>query len=315
MHERRAGKRAVSPAPQAGPGSESTATDGFGVASMTDPLRRVAMRRPGRATREADPALWHYAGPLDARSLARQYDAFVACVAASGADIEWIPEADDGLADSIFVFDPSFMTPAGAILLRPGKPLRRPEVALHEALYRRLRVPVIGRVGPPGLAEGGDLLWIDDTTLAAARSFRTDQTGIDQLRNILTPLGIRLLTFDLPVWNGSDACLHLLSVISPLDRDLALVYPRLLPVALRQLLRDRGIRCLEASDEEFEASNGLNLNVLATAPRRCIAVDGFPHTAALMRDAGCAVTCFDADALCIPCEGGPTCLTLPLWRG
>lgn len=304
----------MSPAAQAAADGGSPSTDGFGVAAMTDPLRRVALRRPGRATREADSALWHYAGPLDGGRLLRQYDAFVACVADSGADIEWIPDADDGLSDSIFVFDPSFMTPAGAILLRPGKPLRRPEVALHETLYQRLRVPVVGTVEPPGLAEGGDLLWVDDTTVAAARSFRTNQAGIDQLRRVLAPRGITLLTFDLPVWNGSAACLHLLSVISPLDRDLALVYPRLLPVALRELLRKAGIRCLEASDEEFEASNGLNLNVLATAPRRCIAVDGFPHTVSLMRDAGCTVTCFEADALCIPCEGGPTCLTLPLWR-
>ena len=307
-------RAAVTPAPYPASGSGSPSTDGFGLASMTDPLRRVAMRRPGRATLEADSALWHYAGPLDPGRLARQYDAFVARVADSGAEIEWMPAADDGLADSVFVFDPSFMTPAGPILLRPGKSLRRPEVALHEALYRRLGVPVVGSVDPPGLAEGGDLLWIDETTLAAARSFRTNQAGIDQLKDILAPVGIRLLTFDLPVWNGSAACLHLLSVISPLDRDLVLVYPRLLPVALRQLLRDLGIRCLEASDEEFEASNGLNLNVLATGPRRCIAVDGFPHTVRLMRDAGCAVTCFAADALCIPCEGGPTCLTLPLWR-
>ena len=289
--------------------------NGFGVASMVAPLRRVAMRRPARATFEADPAFWHYAGPLDANRLARQYDAFVECVAGSGAKIEWIPAADDGLADSIFVFDPSFMTPQGAIVLRLGKTLRRAEAELHEALYERLGVPVIGAIHPPGMAEGGDLLWIDDRTLAVARSFRTNQSGIDQLRVILTPLGIELRAFDLPVWNGSAACLHLLSVVSPLDRNLALVHPRLLPVALHELLRERGVRCLEASDEEFEASNGLNLNVLATAPRTCIAVDGFPRTVRLMRDAGCDVTCFDADALCIPCEGGPTCLTLPVWRG
>lgn len=305
----------MSPGPAPPPGSESPPTNNFGVTRMTDPLRHVALRRPGPSTFEADPALWHYACPLDAARLARQYDAFVACVADSGARIEWMPDADDGLADSIFVFDPSFMTPAGAILLRPGKSLRRPEVALHEGLYRRLDVPVIGRISPPGFAEGGDLLWIDETTLAAARSFRTNQAGIDQLRGILAPLGIRLLVFDLPVWNGSAACLHLLSVVSPLDRDLALIYPRLLPVALREFLRDRGIRCLEAGDGEFEASSGLSLNVLATGPRSCIAVDGFPDTVRLMRDAGCEVTCFSADALCIPCEGGPTCLTLPLWRG
>ncbi|WP_423927018.1 dimethylarginine dimethylaminohydrolase family protein [Candidatus Palauibacter sp.] len=295
---------------------EAAAGASFGVASMVAPLRRVAMRRPGRATLEADPARWHYAGPLEPERLLGQFEALGARVAASGAEIEWIGgAADDDLADAIFPFDPSFMTPGGAILLRPGKPLRRPEVGLHEALYARLGVPVVGAIAPPGVAEGGDLLWIDDRTLAIGRGFRTNQAGIDQLRVILASLGVELHAFDLPMWNGSAACLHLLSLVSPLDRDLALVYPRLLPVALHALMRERGIRCLEADDEEFEASGGLNLNVLATAPRRCIAIDGFPRTARLMRDAGCEVTLFPADALCLPCEGGPTCLTLPILRG
>ncbi len=282
---------------------------------MVAPLRRVAMRRPGRATREADPALWHYAGPLDGKRLVRQYDAFVRCVADSDVRIEWFPEHEDGLADSHFVFDPSFMTSAGAVLLRPGKALRRPEVALHEALYDRLDLPVIGAIEPPGIAEGGDLFWLDSKTLVAGRTFRTNQAGIEQLRALLDSSGVEVHAFDLPMWKGSDACLHLLSVISPLDRDLALVYPRLLPVALYRFLRGRGIRCLAVDDDEFRASRGMNLNVLATAPRRCIAVAGFPGTLGRMRDAGCEVTCFDADALCIPCEGGPTCMTLPIRRG
>lgn len=287
----------------------------FGVSSMVAPLRRVAMRRPGRATLEADPARWHYAGPVEPDRLLRQYDAFVAHVAAGGAEIEWIGgAADDGLADATFTFDPSFMTSAGAILLRPGKNLRQPEVASHEALYRRLDVPVIGAIEAPGTAEGGDLLWIDGTTLAVGRGFRTNQAGIDQLRSLLSPLGIDVRAFDLPMWRGSAACLHLLSLISPLDRNLALVYPRLFPVALHRLMGERGIRLLEAGDEEFRASGGLNVNVLATAPRRCIALAGFPETVRLMRDAGCDVTCFDGDALCIAREGGPTCLALPILR-
>ncbi len=284
------------------------------MSSMVAPLRRVAMRRPGRAIFEADPALWHYTGPLDADRLARQYDEFAASIDVSGAEIEWIPDADDGLADSIFVFDPSFMTPWGSILLRPGKKLRRPEVKLHEDFCRRLGVPVIGAIEPPGTAEGGDLLWIDDRTLVVGRGFRTNQAGIDQLGGILEPRGVHVHAFDLPVWQGSAACLHLLSLISPLDRDLALVHQPLLPVALYQFMRERGIQCLEACDREFRSSRGLNLNVLALAPRKCVAVAGFPETLRLMKDAGCQVTCFAADALCIPCEGGPTCMTLPLWR-
>ena len=287
----------------------------FGVSSMVAPLRRVAMRRPGRATLEADPARWHYAGPIEPGRLLRQYDAIAACVAASGAEIEWIEGTeDDGLADAMFPFDPSFMTPGGAILLRPGKKLRQPEAASHEALYRRLDVPVLGAIEAPGIAEGGDLMWVDERTLAAGRGFRTNQAGIDQLRVIVAPLGIEVRAFDLPIWNGSAACLHLLSLVSPLDRDLALFYPRLFPVALHQLMRERGFQLLEAVGEEFRASGGLNVNVLATAPRRCIALDGFPETVRLLRDAGCDVTCFDGDALCIPCEGGPTCLTLPILR-
>ena len=302
------GRKAAGPSEAAVPGN-------FGVSCMVTPLRRVAMRRPGRAIFEADPALWHYAGPLDARKLVHQYDAFVRHVANSGTEIDWIPDAEDGLADSVFVFDPSFMTPWGAILLRPGKKLRRPEVNLHEGFYERQRVPVIGAITPPGLAEGGDLLWLDESTLVVGRGFRTNQAGIDQIRTLLEPRGVQVHAFDLPSWQGRAACLHLLSLISPLDRDLALVYPPLLPVALYQFMRERGIECLEAGDKEFQSSRGLSLNVLALAPRKCVAVAGFPGTLRLMKDAGCQVTCFVANALCIPCEGGPTCMTLPIWRG
>lgn len=287
----------------------------FGVGSMVAPLRRVAMRRPGPATFEADPELWHYTRRLDATRLARQYDLFAHHIEHAGAEIEWIPTADDGLADSIFVFDPSFMTPHGAIVLRPSKSLRVAEAALHKRLYERLNIPVIGTIEEPGTAEGGDLAWLDETTLLAGRGFRTNQTGIDQLRDILGPLGVEIHVFDLPIWRGSAACLHLLSLISPLDRDLALIYPPLIPVALYQMLGERGIECVEAGEKEFRASGGLSVNVLALGPRKCLTLAGFPRTLRTMKDAGCEVTCFVADALCLPCEGGPTCLTLPLRRG
>jgi N-dimethylarginine dimethylaminohydrolase len=75
-----------------------------------------------------------------------------------------------------------------------------------------------------------------------------------------------------------------------------------------------GYELLHAPAEEFDSSLGLNLNVLATAPRRCIAVDGFTETHELMRASGCEVQVFTADELCLPCEGGPTCLTRPLVR-
>ncbi len=280
---------------------------------MAGSLRKVAMRRPG-AILPADHDRWHYATFLDADALAAQYDAFAAAVAASGAEIFWLPEADDGLADSVFTYDPSFVVGSGAIVLRPGKDLRVDEAALHEAFYTEHGIPVLGRIEAPGTVEGGDCFWLDDTTLAVGQGFRTNRSGIDQLIAILSPSGVEVVVFDLPFHLGPDACLHLMSVVSPLDDDLAVIHAPLMPTALYQLMGEMGYTLLEAPPEEFEASLGLNLNVLATGPRTAIAIDGFPETVALMRDGGCEVTTFVADELCIPCEGGPTCLTRPLLR-
>jgi N-dimethylarginine dimethylaminohydrolase len=235
-------------------------------------------------------------------------------VAASGAEIEWIEDKADGLADSVFTHDPSLMTDRGALILSMGKPLRAKEPSLHEETYRRLGIPVLGRVEAPGQVEGGDCVWVDARTLAIGRGVRTNQQGIQQVANLLTPLGISVYGFDLPLWQGEEACLHLMSVISPLADDLALVFAPLLPAAFYQMLRARGITLVDGDAGEFHASNGLSLNVLPTSPRQVIAVAGFPKTKAAMEAAGCAVETFEADALCIACEGGPTCLTRPILR-
>ena len=288
----------------------------FGVTSMFDPLKRVVMRRPG-AMLTADPQRWHYAKPLNPDRLNAQYQNFAHLVETAGAEIVWVddgPAPDDGLADSVFTYDPSFVIGDGAIVLRPGKDLRLGEAPLHTDVYRKTGVPILGQIDGPGVAEGGDMFWLDETTLAVGRGFRTNQHGIDQLTEIVGSHGVELFVVDLPYFNGPEACLHLLSVISPLDRDLALVHAPLLPTALYQRLTDMGVELLMAPVEEFEASSGLNLNVLATGPRQCIAIQGFDGTVELMRAAGCDVVTFEADELCIPCEGGPTCLTRPLLR-
>jgi len=286
----------------------------WGVDSMAGTLRRVAMRAPG-AIRTADHKRWHYAKELNTLQLDTQYTTFVDAVAASGAEIVWLADdPNDGLADSIFTYDPSFVVPGGAIILRPGKPLRSGEADLHAEFYRSRSIPILGTIEAPGTVEGGDCFWLDSKTLAVGRTFRTNQSGIDQLFNILKPQGIEIAVYDLPYHLGPEACLHLMSVVSSLDDDLALVHAPLLPIALHQRMIEMGYTLLAAPPDEFDASLGLNLNVLATAPRQVIAVDGFPGTVALMREADCDVTVFQADELCIPCEGGPTCMTRPLLR-
>jgi N-dimethylarginine dimethylaminohydrolase len=285
----------------------------WGAQTMAAPIRRVVMRRPDRAMAAADPAVWHYGPGFDPARAAAQFAVFADMVAEAGAMIHWLPDEDD-LADSVFTHDPSLVTDAGALILNMGKPLRRTEPALHRRLYEDLGIPILGQLEGDATVEGGDCVWVDRRTLAVGRGARSNAAGIARLAEILAPLGVEVIGFDLPYWQGAEACLHLMSVISPLADGLALVHLPLLPFAFHELLRDRGIRLLAAPGHEFAASHGLSLNVLATAPMQAIAVDGFPETRELMEGAGVTVRVFAADALCIPCEGGPTCLTRPVWR-
>ncbi|WP_027166173.1 dimethylarginine dimethylaminohydrolase family protein [Mesorhizobium sp. WSM3224] len=286
----------------------------FGSQSMAAPLQRVLMRSAANAMRDADRAAWHYGPGFNPAKAAAQHAVLAELVAASGAEIEWIEDKADALSDSVFTHDPSLMTDRGALILSMGKPLRAREPSLHEETYTRLGIPILGRVEAPGQVEGGDCVWVDARTLAIGRGVRSNQEGIQQVANLLAPLGVSVYGFDLPLWQGEEACLHLMSVISPLADDLALVYSPLLPAPFYQMLKARGIRLVEGDAEEFAASNGLSLNVLPTSPLKVIAVAGFPKTKAAMEAAGCTVEIFEADALCIACEGGPTCLTRPILR-
>ena len=290
----------------------STALREFGVDSMAGALRHVAMRWPG-AILSCDWERWHYAKPIDAAAMRRQFSAFVELLEADGVTVHYIDPADDGLADSVFTYDPSFVIPTGVVIMRPGKSLRVDEAALHAHFYEVL-MPVVGVIEEPGTIEGGDCFWLDPTTIAVGRGYRTNQSGIDQLAAILEPYGISVEAYDMPYFHGPEACLHLLSVVNPLDVDLSLVYAPLVPVALYERMKALGYRLLHVPEGEFRPSGGLNVNVLPTRPRRCLAIEGFPETKALMEEAGCEVITFEADELCLPCEGGPTCLTRPLHR-
>lgn len=286
----------------------------YGAQDMAQTLARVLMRRPGPSLSKADPAAWHNGPGFDAESAATQYEQFAGLVARSGAEILWIEDRGDGLADAMFTCDPSLVTREGAVLLRMGKAAREREVALHEAAYKKAGIPILGRIKAPGTVEGGDCFWLDAQTLIVGRGFRTNEEGIVQLADILAPLSIDVLSYDLPSWKGESACLHLLSLISPLTRDTALVHSPLLPAALYQLLEEWGLALVEAPEDEFRASQGLSLNVLPTSPGAVIMIDGYPKTKAALEAAGCTVSTFAADALCIACEGGPTCLVRPVLR-
>jgi dimethylargininase len=286
----------------------------YGSQDMSGPLKSVLMRRPGASLLSADPAKWHYGPGFDAAKAMRQYEVFAGLVVKAGTEIVWMDDSGDGLSDAMFAQDPSLVTNKGAVILRMGKMLRAGEPDLHQAAYLAAGIPILGRVQAPGTVEGGDCIWLDAKTLIVGRGVRTNEAGIAQLQTILAPLGIAVLGFDLPLWLGEEACLHLMSVISPLAANLALVHAPLLPAPFYQMLKARGIQMLIAPEDEFHASMGLNLNVLPVRPKHVIMVAGFPKTKAIMEAAGCVVETFDGDALCIACEGGPTCLNRPILR-
>jgi len=286
----------------------------YGAEDRTLPLSRVIMRQPGPALTKADPTDWHYGPQFNPARAQAQHAELARIVADSGADIHWMPSEDDGLADAMFVQDPSFVTRAGAVILNMGKPLRRAETALHAETYAALGVPVLGQLSGQATVESGDCVWVDPDTLAIGRGARSNQAGIDAVAALLAPHGQKVVAYDLPYWTGPAACLHLMSLISPIAPKMALIHAPLLPYALWSDLTARGWTLLHAPEEEFTASNGLNLNVLMLSAQNVVMVDGFPKTRALMEANGCTVQVFEGDALCIACEGGPTCLTRPVLR-
>ena len=286
----------------------------YGAQNMVSPLLRVIVRAPAATMAEADSSKWHYGAGLTRDALDSQHREFIAQLAESGAEIISMDDAPDELCDAVFTHDPSLVSNAGAVLLRMGKVLRRGEVDAHERLYRILGVPILGRIETPGTVEGGDCVWLNQHTVIVGRGFRTNQHGIEQLQALLEPTGVTVYAFDLPVYSGAGACLHLMSLISLLDHDLALVCKAMLPVALYQMLQEHGVQLVDAPLDEFESSNTLSLNVLAVKPRQGIMVAGLPGTKRAMEDAGCTIDTFNGDSLCVKCEGGPTCLTRPLLR-
>lgn len=286
----------------------------YGVASMTAELRRVALRRPGESIQQADARLWNYGSSFDRRELGAEHAAFSGLLESAGVEILWMDGDDRGNADAVFTYDASLVTPAGAILMNPGKPLRAGEQALHREFYEAQEIPVIGEISGEGHAEAGDTLWLDTKTLAVGRGFRTNPAGISQLEALLALIGIEVHAFDLPVYHGAGACLHLMSLVSLVDTRIAAVTLPLLPVGLYSLMRQLDYHLVDISRDEFEKSGTLSANILALGPGRCIMLDGYPETRAALEAAGIEVSVFGGQALCVGCEGGPTCMSRPILR-
>jgi len=271
---------------------------------------RDAFADPDTIAREWQ-ALHFTAQPDFARAVA-EYDYFLELVSTGGAVVHTLPPAPGVGLDSIYVRDAVVMSADGAILCRMGKPARASEPAAQRATLAARGIAIAGAIEPPGQLEGGDVVWLTDRIVAVGRGYRTNDAGIAQFRALLGRSIDELIEVPLVHWRGPQDVFHLMSVVSPVDRDLAVVYSRLLPVAFRERLAALGYHLVEVPDEEFDS---MGCNVLAIAPRKCVMVAGNPQTRVRLERSGAEVREYEGREISLKGGGGPTCLTRPIVRG
>ncbi len=280
------------------------------------PLERVLIK-PARNAYTDQPTVdaeWErlsYTSRPDFAGAVSESNAFADLLRRLGVTVDEAPPDRDTGLDSIYLRDAAVVCDRGAVLCGMGKHEREGEPAAIERALRAFGIPIVGRILPPGRLEGGDVAWLDDRTLAVGRGYRTNSEGLRQLRALLGSAVDRIVAVPLPHWRGPGDVFHLMSMFSPVDRDLAVVYSPLLPVPFRELLLSRGFDLVEVPEQEFES---MGCNVLATAPRRCVMLDGNPITRARLEEAGAEVHEYRGHEISRKGAGGPTCLTRPLLR-
>ncbi len=279
------------------------------------PIRRIALRGADQAfaSQAQIDKQWqalNYHSKPDFQAALAEYARFKALIEQAGIAVDLLPMADHLTIDAIYVRDASIVTKDGLVLCSMGKKARRDEPEVARAYYENHGLNVLGAITGEGRLEGGDFLWIDENNAAVGHGYRSNSAGIGQLKQFLGE-SVTLHVVGLPHYKGDSDVFHLMSFASPLDKDLWLVYSPLMPVPFRQMLLARGIRFVEVPESEFET---MGCNVLALAPRKCLAVGGNPVTRTRMEAAGCEVLVYDGWEISRKGEGGPTCLTRPLTR-
>ncbi len=253
----------------------------------------------------------NYLGKPDMRKALEEYDAFEKILKDNGAELLYLPQEETVNMDSIYCRDAAIATSKGMIICNMGKAGRINEPAAEQRAFEANGIPVLGVITAPGTLEGGDVAWLDEKTLAVGHTYRTNEEGIRQLTNLLAPLGVTVMSVPMPHYKGPSDVFHLMSVVSPVDHNLAVVYSPLIPIVFRNELIARSYELVEVPDAEFDS---MGCNVLALAPRVCLMVKGNPITKARLEKAGCKVIEYEGEEISVKGGGGPTCLTRPVMR-
>jgi N-dimethylarginine dimethylaminohydrolase len=288
----------------------------FGAFNNWGPLKKVAVRRPqdafiSDAKIDAEWQDLNFHSRPNLGNARAEFEQVENLLKLTGAEVFFLPVADGLTLDSLYTHDALVVTPRGLVRPRMGKAQRRNEAAVNAAALEKLGLPIAGDITGEGKLEGGDLVWLDRHTLIAGVGYRTNAEGCRQLQALCGP-DVAVLMFDMPHYKGRSDVFHLMSVLSPLDQDLAVVYLPLMPVRLVELLEHRGIKFVHVPDSEFDT---MGCNVLALGPRHAMSVAGNPETVTRMQNAGVKVDVIAGTDICRKGEGGPTCMTRPLVRG
>ena len=280
------------------------------------PLASVFIRPLQHAFKDAATltATWealNYLSEPNYAEAVKQYRDFRKILEASASEVWPMPEHADLSLDCLYCRDASIATDHGMILCRMGKAARSGEPEDHKTIFEAAGLPILGSIKAPGTVEGGDVAWLDTRTLAVGHTYRTNPSGIEQLKALLNPYGIEVIVADLPHFRGPSDVFHLMSIFSPVDQDLAVVYSALMPIAFRNILLERGFQLVEVPEAEYDT---LGCNVLALGPRKCLMAAGNPQTEAALRAAGAEVITYGGSEISLKGGGGPTCLTRPYRR-
>ena len=282
---------------------------------MVKQVRRVLLKHPRDAfidqvTVDRQSSELNYSNTPDFEIACSDYDQFVDLIQSFGAEIHFLPASNTSL-DSIYTHDPCIVTNGGVILCNMGKPQRYNESDNIEKYFTSIGIPILGRIEGTGTLEGGDIIWIDERTVAVGEGYRSNMEGINQFKHLLGDLVDDVIPVALPHWTGPEDCLHLMSNVSPIDHDLYLVYSRLLSVSFRRYLLERKIQLIEVPDEEYAS---MGCNVLAMTNRKVIMIEGNPITQNRLENEGVEVHTYNGAEISLKGAGGPTCLTRPFLR-
>jgi N-dimethylarginine dimethylaminohydrolase len=253
-----------------------------------------------------------YLHPPEASAAAGQHDRIRSLLLERGVGLLEPEGRLSGLTpDAVYCHDASLPSARGIVLMRMGKENRESEPAAHAGIYAREGIPVIGAIEAPGLAEGGDLVWLDERTLLAGQGYRTNAAGIAQLGEILAGDGVEVIPAPLPYGDGPQCCLHLMSLISVLDHRTMVADLRYLAVPTVEMLKERGFEFVPIAEDE---RGTMAANVLALGDGALLALAANRETNTRMRDAGFEVLTYEGNEISQNGSGGPTCLTRPLVR-